>query len=222
MLKVLKWEFIRRLKDIAAFLIFLLGAILLSIVVPSGQGEFSQFIAMVSSVLGGLIFVVSGIYLVVVTTSDLRKSSNVLDKSVAKSPWEIIGAKILNNFIYLSLIYGAVQLLSVILKRFATENTSYLIIEIEPVAILVIGIILPLSILFLYLFSVSILHIKKLPILSTVILLILMSELISKVTDLPLFHMEITGRICLIVFYVIFTLLLYIGACLIYEKYYEV
>jgi len=222
MLKVLKWEFMKRLYEFKIYYLILLGITILSLVMPTNILKYSEMVALFSSLFGGVFFAGLSIYLIIATTSDTRKSYAILEKSISKKPWEIISAKLINNVVYLLILFATVKILAWILNRFSTENRSFLSLTIEYEYFIVIGFLLPLIILFYYLLAQSISFTKRLPVTTTVVLIVGTAILISYLkSNLFLDEVIFGNNIILNIFGIILSISLFFGCCILYERHYE-
>lgn len=222
MLKLLKWELIKRFQEFKIYYLIFLGISIVCLVMPANIKNYSGFVAITSSLYGGIFSVMLSIYLMIATTFDLRRPTAIMEKSICKKPWEILGARLLSNMTFLLITFGTVKTLSWILKKFATQNTSFLNVEITFETISMMGVVLPLIILFIYLFIKSIPFTKERPIFSTIIALIIISLVFSRfISNESYSVITLGGNIILIILSIPFSIFLFIGSCFLYERNYE-
>lgn len=217
MIEVLKWEFYKKIQDFKIFYLILIGIAIVDIIVPVNIKDYSQLVGIISSVFSGVTFFMISIYLIVGIVNDLRKPYNVMEKIIYKKPWEILGGKMLNNALQFTIIYGIVYTISIILKRFSTQGTQYLILNFKLPMLISISLVLPLVILFFYLVSLRFKFTKDIPIFTTVCFIILASTFISYVISIVPFNDIIWGIIGSILLIGVFFL-----SCKLYETIYEV
>jgi hypothetical protein len=218
----MKWEFIKRYKDLRIYY-FIMGAVtVLCLAMPTDIRNYSGFVAIASSLFGGIFSVMVSIYLMVAIASDLRKPTAILEKSICKKVWEIIGGKLMINLTWMLFTFAFVKLLSVIINRFSTEQISYLSINIRLDTVFLMGIFLPLIILFFYLLAKRIPFTREITIAATVTFLIAASMLVTNILSILGLNKESAdNQTFLMIAAILFSVLLFFGSCSLYKHSYD-
>jgi hypothetical protein len=223
MLKVIKWEFLKRSQNLKFFYIILLGIVLINILLPVNFVKNNVMVSAISSIYGVMLFAFICIYSIVAITSELRSSHAYLEKTITKKPWEILGGKLINNFIYLIILYATILILAGLINRVSTETNSYMEVNVPFYTMLIIGLFLPLTVYFFYLLSKSITFTRNMPILATTIMICTISILITRILDVPFIYEIMKDNTMLeIVLFLVISIGLFLGSCRLYEKYYEI
>lgn len=223
MLKVMKWEFLKRFYDLRYFFILLMGIVIINLLLPVEFKDNYHVLALFSSLYGGMFFALTCIYTIIASAKDLRSPNIYLEKTVVKKSWEVLGSKLVINFLWLNILYIFVSLLARVLKRFSTLSSSYLEVRMPYYTILVIGVFLPLAVLFCYLSAKSISFTKRIPVFTTAVMMTIVSVILSRVFAAPPVKEIISGSLFIpVILLTAVSAGLFFGSCRLYEKYYEV
>lgn len=223
MIKVVKWEFLKRCYDIRIFYIPLIGIVIVNFMLPGDFVKNYDLPLLISSLYGIMLLVFTSIYTIVAMVMDLRHPNIYLEKTAVKKPWEVLGSKLADNFIWLNIMYGTILILSRAVNRFSSESKSYLQVEMSYYSLIIIGIFLPLAVLFCYLAAKSMAFTRGMPVLTTAVIIVGVSVILSRFLAVPFVDEVISGnRLLQAVIIAAASAGLFYGSCKMYEKYYEV
>lgn len=223
MLKLLKWEFIRRLKEQGIFyivLVLLIG----SLYILKDVDRTKELLPAISSVYGGSLFVLLNVFSIIYLIYSVRKSFHVTEKLSYCSIYKVLGAKLISNGIFFTITWYGIKLLERVLVLYNTANVTYLITKSPYHYVFQFCFILPCAILFLYLLTFCFSITKRFPIVSTIIILniiiltIYLARLGTPIRQYLLFQHKSASYIINIL---VFSLLFYLCGKL-YEKKFEV
>lgn len=223
MLKVMKWEFIKRSKEYRIFYFILFAIIVFNLLLPVRAADKVDILLMISSLYGGMVLLYAVLYTIIGPAKDLGNPNIYMEKTAAKKTWEVFGAKLINNFIYLNILYLLDLVLSYALNRFSTENMHYLQLGFNYFIICILGILLPLEVLFFYLLAKSIVFTKNHPTLVTILLFVIVSAQTSKLLEVPAVETVLIDRAFMkLISLVVISAGLFLGSCRLYEKHFDV
>jgi hypothetical protein len=223
MIKVIKWEFIKRSKELKVFYIILIAITIINLLLPIKALDILNIFLVISSLFGGMVFLFVALLTIIGPAKDLGNPNIYMEKTAAKKTWEVLGAKLINNFIYLNILYFLELLLSYALNRFSTENMHYLQLEFNYFTVGIMGILLPLEVLFFYLLAKSLVFTKNHPTLVTIIMFVIASALTSRLLELPTVGSLLNDSLIIrILVLIVISAGLLLGSCNLYEKYFEV
>lgn len=243
MLKILKWELIKKYNDLKTVHILTAIIFLLAAVFPkSSPTIFITILICLGIICASYLFYMM-FYLIFNIILDLRKKTSAIEKISTKKSWEIIAAKLISNLIvgiiwYLFLYIMAIIIIYIIKQSswfisFANNvgkeiyfdknlylGSSSILSDIK--SILSISVILPLGLLFMYILAKSFNATRRKPIFFTSLFVIIYFVVLLLIMNIS-YRIGISEYIYRIYSYFNVILLPFVlfGSIWLYDKRYE-
>ncbi|BCJ96024.1 hypothetical protein acsn021_35930 [Anaerocolumna cellulosilytica] len=223
MLRILKWEFIRRLREQGIFYVVLV-IISGSLYILKDVDRTKDFLPAMGSLYGGFLYVLINIFSILYLIYGVRKPVHTVEHLSYLSIYKVLGAKLINNGIFYFFMYFGLKFLERGLSFYNTENVRYLVIGVPFDSFAYqFSFILPCAVLLLYLILMSFSLTKQFPLISMFIVLgILMWVVYITGFGNPIrqYLMLQHDNVGYIVNILVFSILFY-SCCKLYEKKFE-
>lgn len=221
-MNILKWELTKRMYHLRWIILsyLLLIGILYILPTPGGIG-FEEGLPAVLSFSSMLITIASAyivlIYPTLAIITDFTKKYGLLEKTHSQPFILTATARVIINIAIVLVGSGLFCLASEVMKRFHTETTKFLILNLTisyESLLLTTAVILPVVALFAYIVSSSVSPLKRHTIISAIIIFAVLLATIMMVTDLPA-HISVIAQCILIV-------VAFLSSCWLYDNKYEI
>jgi hypothetical protein len=222
MLRVLKWEFIRRLREqgiLYVVLVIMIGGLYIF----KDVDRTKELLPAMGSLYGGFLYVAINIFSIVYLIYGVRKSYHAVETLSYISIYKVLGAKLINNGIFFFITYFGVKLLEDILTFYNSEYVTYLVINIPYYYVYQFCFILPCVVLLIYLLILSSSLTKRFPITSMVIVLSILLWVVhitgfgNPIRQYLMFQSQAMGYLTNLGIFII----LFFSSCKLYQKKFE-